>query len=135
MTRTKTLVVIGCLVAAAAAWHLLSTARRAGAQPPRGRQKWEYATLIQVFPKAQPAYRGIWRTGKKRLVAETRDIFEGVSRIYKDLAGHDLGKDEKAPFGALLDRIGHDGWELVTYAPQPSPEGNTETWTFKRPVP
>jgi hypothetical protein len=79
------------------------------------------------------AYRLTWRTGKKRLVSESKT--PDVSKLYKDLAGHDLGKDEKAPFGALLDRIGQDGWELVTYAVEPGPEEYLQTWTFKRPVP
>ncbi len=135
MTVTKTLIVIGCLFVAPVAWNLLPTGMHAGAQPPKGRQKWEYGTLTQVFPKAQPSYRITWRTGKKRLVAESKTALEGVSKVYKGLAGRDLGKDEKAPFGALLDRIGQDGWELVTYMPEPGPEGNTQTWTFKRPVP
>ena len=141
MTLTKTLFVIGCLFAAAVAWNLLPTATHAGAEPPKGRQKWEYATLAEVsapaFPPAQASYRLAWRTGKKGLIMESQTRQEGISKLYKDLAGHDLGKDEKAPFGALLDRIGQDGWELVTLfrGGTPGQGGDTQTWTFKRPVP
>jgi hypothetical protein len=132
MTKTKTLIVIGCLLVAGVVWNRLPIATHAGAERPKGVQKWEYATLTQVFPpRAVDPYHVTWRTGKQRLEAKTRTAQEGVASLNQQLRGTDLGG--RPPFGALLDRIGQEGWELVTYTER-GPEGNTQTWTFKRPV-
>jgi hypothetical protein len=135
MTLTKTLVVIGSLVAATVAWNLLSTARNAGAQPAKGTQKWEYATLFEFYTPDPATYRLIWRTGKKRVEVETKTIPEGISKLNKALGVGDLGgKDVQAPFGVLLDRIGQDGWELVTHSPSFPRWDNSQSWIFKRPA-
>jgi hypothetical protein len=119
MTQTKTLFVIGCLFAVAVAWHLLPTRIQAGAEPPKGRQKWEYATLIEANPPAPASYSLIWRTGKTRLVAQSKDPQVALSALIKELGGEALGgKDERSPVGVLLDQIGQDGWELVTHLPR-----------------
>jgi hypothetical protein len=121
------------LVAASVAWHLLPATTHAGAEPPKGRQKWEYASLIEFLPPAQTPYRLVWRTGKQRLVVESKNIPEGLSKLHKALGGADLGDKEETPrFLILLDRIGQDGWELVTHTHLPP---DTQTWNFKRPAP
>jgi hypothetical protein len=136
MTRTKTLAVIGCLVAAAVACNLLPAARHAGAQPPRARQKWEYATLFEFYTADPPCYRLVWRTGKKRVEVEAKAVAEGISKLNKALGVADLGgKDVQVPFGVLLDRIGQDGWELVTHSPSFPRWDNSQSWIFKRPAP
>jgi len=137
MTLTKMFLVIGCLVAATLAWNLLPTARHAGAQQAKGRQKWEYATLSEFYTADPATYRLVWRTGKKRVEVETKTVPEGISKFNKALGVDDLGgKEGKAvPFGRLLDRIGQDGWELVTHSPSLPRWDNSQSWIFKRPAP
>ena len=134
MNRTKTLVVIGCLLTAALAWNLLSPEMNAGAQPARIVQKWEYATLSSDEPIG-PDYGSIatWTTGKKILGArwEKEAELHPFSKLNKDLGG----KEEHASLGVLLDRIGQDGWELTSHTRTEGPRKITQTWTFKRPVP
>jgi hypothetical protein len=56
-----------------------------------------------------------------------------LTRINKELGG----KDEEASLGILLDRIGQDGWELVSHS-MTEVTGDfpktVQTWTFKRPA-
>jgi hypothetical protein len=136
MTLTKMLLLIGCLVAATVAGNLLPIGLDARAQAPRATQKWEYATLFEFYTADPATYRLVWRTGKKRVEVEAKTIPEGISKLNKALgvAGPG-GKDVQAPFGALLDRIGQDGWELVTHSPSFPRWDNSQSWIFKRPAP
>ena len=136
MTLTKMLLLIGCLVAATVAGNLLPSALDARGQPPKGRQKWEYATLSEFYTPQPAYYRLIWRTGKRRVEVEANNIPEGISKFNKALGGDGRGaKDVQVPFGVLLDRIGQDGWELVTHSPSLPRWDNSQSWIFKRPAP
>src|SRR5262249_22504407 len=90
MSQTKTLVRIGCLLAAVVAWNLLSPVMDAGAQPVKVGQKWEYATLAYEEPIG-PDYGSIatWTTGKKILGAkwEKESQPHPFSKLNKDLGG------------------------------------------------
>jgi hypothetical protein len=135
MTRTKTLVPIGRLFAAVVAWYLLFPVMHADAQPAKIRQKWEYATLSAVYDAQSIA---TWDTGKTTLKAEYDNAAQlhPFSKLNKNLGG----KEERGSLVVLLNRIGQDGWELVSHTRTQGPTGVvgqrvTETWTFKRPVP
>src|SRR5262245_60946778 len=118
MTQTKSFMMIGCLLAAGATWLLFRDAVHA--EPSRGMPKWEYASLIETLPPAQTPYSLVWRTSKKRLVIESKTIPDGLSRLNMALGGPDLGNNTETPrFMTVLDRIGQDGWELVTHAHLP----------------
>ena len=133
MRQTKTLVLIGCLFATVVAWHLLSPVMNAGAQPAKVGQKWEYATLSYEEPIGGN-YGSIatWTTGKKILGARQEKEAQPhpFSKLNNDLGG----KEQHASLGVLLDRIGQDGWELVSHTRTEGPRRITQTWTFKRPV-
>jgi hypothetical protein len=133
MNQTKTLVLIGCLLAAVVAWNRLPPVTNAGAQPAKVGQKWEYATLSYEAPIG-PDYGSIatWTTGKKTLGArwEKEAQPHPFSKLNKDLGG----KEEHASLGVLLDRIGQDGWELASHTRAEGPRRITQTWAFKRPV-
>jgi hypothetical protein len=133
VTQKKTLVLICCLFAVVVAWNLLSPVRNASAQPVKVGQKWAYATLSYEDPIG-PEFGSIatWITGKKILGARWKKEAQThpFSKINKDLGG----KEEHASLGVLLDRIGQDGWELVSHTSTEGPRRITQTWTFKRPV-
>ena len=135
MPHSKTL--IACMFSALfLTANLLSPASKAAAQPPKVTQKWEYATLSY-----QEAVNGgavgsslSWRTGKKTYHAGFED---GQPLPFVKLNKELGGKEDSVSLGALLDRIGQDGWELATHAMTIAPKGTAmilQTWTFKRPV-
>jgi hypothetical protein len=133
MTQTKALLVIGCLSAAVvvAAQHL-SPAASAAKEPPWAAQKWAYATLFYDEPIG-PDYGSIatWTTGKKILGARwEKDKAHPFSKLNKDLGG----KEPEASIGVLLDRIGQEGWELVSHSRTEGVRRITQTWTFKLPA-
>jgi hypothetical protein len=97
----------------------------AAAQAPKARQQWEYASL--VF--GDTALDLHWQAGKTTLVSpgnvKKPDPDRSINALYQQLGG----KQEATTLGALLDLIGQDGWELVTYAHPPG----AQSWMFKRP--
>jgi hypothetical protein len=112
--RFRILVVVICLVVlgflVARGWHVLSGATmaqtRTGSAAPATRQKWEYCTILNITPgtagwKAQVARGGI---------IETMD---------SDLSGT-----------STLNRLGAEGWELVSVSHLP---GNSAEYFLKRP--
>jgi hypothetical protein len=105
---------------------LLSTST-AGAQAPRGRQQWEYASLIF----GDTALDMHWQAGKTTLSSrgdvDKPDDRRSINELYRKLGG----KEEDATFGMLLNLVGQDGWEMVAYA---RPSG-VQTWMFKRAIP
>ena len=133
MTQRKTLALIGCLFAAVVAWNLLFPVMKAGAQPVKVGQKWQYGTLAYEEPIG-PDYGSIttWTTGKKILGARQEKEAQPhpFSKLNNDLGG----KEQHASLGVLLDRIGQDGWELVSHTRTEGPRRITQTWTFKRPA-
>ncbi len=98
---------------------------RVDAQPPKARPQWEYARLVEGAAAADY----IWSTGKTTLRAPgdvaKPDPDRAIGELYRQLGG----KEQGPTFGKLLDLIGQDGWELVSY----SSSGAANTWTFKRP--
>jgi len=132
MLQRNTLVLIGCLISVLAAWNLLSPVQNAHAQPPKAGPKWEYGTLEYYEPTAGIGSHVIWTTGKKIMGAKSEKfLLECVSKLNKDLGG----KEETAGLGVLLDRIGEDGWELVTHTRAATQMNVTQIWTFKRQLP
>ena len=113
--RFRILVVVTCLVVlgflVARGWHVLSGAAmaqtRTGSAASATRQKWEYCTILNITPgtagwKAQVARGGI---------IETMD---------SDLSGT-----------STLNRLGAEGWELVSVSHQPP---NSAEYFLKRPL-
>jgi hypothetical protein len=133
MNRTKTFSLIGCFLAPVLVWVFLTPLMNARAQQVKLVQRWQYATLAFEEPIG-PDYGSIatWTTGKKILGAkwEKESQPHPFSKLNKDLGG----KEEHASMGVLLDRIGQDGWELVSHNRTEGPRRITQTWTFKRPV-
>jgi hypothetical protein len=131
MTQMKTLALIGCLFAGVVAWNLLSPLMNACAQAFKVGQKWEYAVLFYHDDRDFGSY-ATWTTGKKNLGAQRKKEEEPppFSKLFKDLGGKEKGGSK----AELLDLIGQDGWELVSYTRTEEARSRTETWTFKRPV-
>jgi hypothetical protein len=123
---------IGSLFASAAAGSLFCPAPWAGAEGPKLRQKWQYATLYYHGSRDEPKYDSVkWTAGKTVLEASSEKApLECISRLNKDLGG----KEETASIAVLLDRIGQDGWEMLTHT---SSHGayDVHHWEFKRPIP
>jgi hypothetical protein len=105
----------------------LLPANRVGAQAAKVRPKWEYASLV-VTDTAAALH---WRAGKTTLDGSgdvlKPDLSRGVNEVYRRLGG----KDESPTLGMLLDLIGQDGWEMVSYTRPPG----VQTWMFKRALP
>jgi hypothetical protein len=112
--RFRILVMVSCLVVlvlvTAIGWHVLSGATmaqvRSSSSASATRQKWEYCTILNITPgtagwKAQVARNGI---------IETMD---------SDLSGI-----------TTLNRLGLEGWELVSVSHQ---TGNSAEYFLKRP--
>jgi hypothetical protein len=132
MSRARVLrLFAGASVAAVVALAFLQPAFRAEAQPPRAAPKWEYATLEYHEPIADVGADVSWIAGKVAKGAKSEKyLFECLTKLNKELGG----QEEKADIGVLLDRIGQDGWELVTHTRADGPGGASRTWTFKRPA-
>ena len=112
--RCRIPLMISCLIVvglvSAIGWHFLSGPTMAQARPggptPATRQRWEYCTILNITPgtagwKAQVARNG---------VIETWD---------SDLSGT-----------STLNRLGLEGWELVSVSHQ---TGNSAEYFLKRP--
>ncbi len=113
--RFRILAMVSCLVVFSfvmvLGWHVSSRVAmaqvRAGSPTLATRQKWEYCTILNITPgtggwKAQVARGG---------VIETMD---------SDLSGT-----------TTLNRLGADGWELVSVSHQ---TGNSAEYFLKRPL-
>jgi hypothetical protein len=116
--------------------NLLSPATKAAAQRPKVTQKWEYATLSyrEAVNGGAVGSSLSWRTAKKTYYA---GFEEGQPLPFAKLNKELGGKEDSVSLGALLDRIGQDGWELATHAMTIAPKGTAmllQTWTFKRRV-
>ena len=94
------------------------------AQAPKARQQWEHAWLM--FEDAAMDLH--WRAGKKALdtpgSVTNPDPDRSIKEMYQQLGG----KEQNPRLGMLLNLIGQDGWEMVSYT---HPSG-VQTWMFKR---
>jgi hypothetical protein len=107
-----------------AAVTFLTSRANLEAQQPKGLQKWEYATLGYVVFRDPGA--ASWITPKAEMGGS-------LSKINKDLGWKE--DVELRNVCILLNRVGQDGWELVTHTREISKEGLIScTWTFKRPA-
>lgn len=96
----------------------------AGADVPKVRQQWEYAYLI-LGDSAADLH---WQAGKTTLSSSGNvnkpDLTRSIGELYLQLGG----KEPNPTLGALLNQIGQDGWEMVSYTRPPG----VQTWMFKR---
>jgi hypothetical protein len=130
MFATSRCVGLGLLLVA------LSGLPQASAQAPKP-TKWQFATL--TFEESASRDYGStarWEAGSKLIVVVwDRDRPHPFISLNKQLGG----PEPNARIGTLLDRIGQDGWELVSHTSTPnsaqSPAATTQTWSFKRPAP
>jgi hypothetical protein len=94
------------------------------AQAAKARQQWEYASLVI----GDAAGDVDWQTGKttRRSPGDVTkpDPSRGVNELYRQLGG----KEQSPTLGVLLNQIGQDGWEMVSYTRPPG----VQTWMFKR---
>jgi hypothetical protein len=115
------------LVLAAMTGHAVLPTSSAVAQAAKARQQWEYASVI-VADAAGDVH---WQTGKTTRSSpgdvSKPDPSRGVNDLYRQLGG----KEEAPTLGMLLNLIGQDGWEMVSYTRPPG----VQTWMFKRPIP
>jgi hypothetical protein len=131
MIRMIALMVIGCLLGVAVVAGNLLPSRKVNAQPPKAKQKWEYAELYFEAPiPPERSSLAIWTTGKRTIRRDRAEKGqpEPISMLNKDLGG----KEESASFVLLFDRFGQDGWELVSHTRGEGPKRIIQTWTFKR---
>ena len=123
MTIPLLLVVWTLALAVLTGQSLLPTSR-AEAQPQKARQKWEYATL--VF--GETALDLHWQSGKTILETpsnvEKRDPTPSINELYRKLGGNELNPT----LGMILNLIGQDSWEMVSFTHPPG----VQIWTFKR---
>lgn len=97
----------------------------ATAQAPKARQQWQYATLI-IDDYAVGIH---WQTGKTTLSTPGDVTKKDLSRSIKELVRQLGSKEESTTLGTLLNLVGQDGWEMVSYG---HPSG-AQIWMFKRP--
>ena len=99
----------------------------AAAPATKVRQPWEYASLI-VGNLAVDVH---WETGKASLSSpgdvKKPDLDRSVNEVYKQMGG----KEQSPTLFVLLNLIGLDGWELVSYAHS----DGAQVWMFKRVAP
>jgi len=97
---------------------------RAAAQAPNARPQWEYASLVIGDAAADVQ----WQAGGTTLTGPgdvTRpDLDRSVKELYRQLGG----RSESPTLGMLLNLIGRDGWEMVSYAHT----RGAQVWMFKR---
>jgi len=94
------------------------------AQAPKGRQQWEYAHLVLGDTAADLN----WQNGKTTVSAgdvNKPDPTRSIEALYRQLGG----KEPDPTLGVLLNLIGQEGWEMVSYS---RPSG-VQAWVFKRP--
>jgi hypothetical protein len=106
----------------AAGPSFLSTS--SAARTTKTRPQWEYAHLV-LGDTAADIY---WQTGKAT-VSSAGDVTKpdpsrSIAALYAQLGG----QEENPNLGALLNLIGRDGWEMVSYTRPPG----VQTWWFKR---
>ena len=97
----------------------------ATAQAPKARQQWQYATLI-IDDLAVGIH---WQTGKTTLCSPGDATKKDLARSVRDLVRQLGSKEESTTLGMLLNLIGQDGWEMVSYAHT----SGAQVWMFKRP--
>lgn len=124
---TPLLLITSVVVLATTCWQQCDFTNNAVAQVPKGRQGWEYATLYMGDASVPQI---VWGTGKVTVASSepniSRDQAPGINELYRKLGG----KKETATTGMLLDHIGQDGWELVSY----TRSSGSQNWIFKRPA-
>lgn len=96
------------------------------AQPAKVRHQWGYASLV-IGDAAGDVH---WQTGNTTKSSQgdvtKPDPSRGINELYRQLGG----KEQNPTFGMLLDVIGQEGWEMVSYT---RPSG-IQTYIFKRPT-
>jgi hypothetical protein len=102
----------------------LLSPKSTGAEAPKARTQWEYAHLILGDTAADVH----WQAGKTTLSSSgdvnKPDPTRSIDELYQKLGG----KEPKPTLGVILDQIGQDGWEMVSYVRPPG----VQTWMFKR---
>ena len=96
----------------------------AAAQVPKAPTHWEYASLVIGDAAADIDWQAGGRLLKEPGDVTRPDLDRSIRALYPQLGG----KDENANLGMLLNLIGRDGWEMVSYS---RPAG-VQTWMFKR---
>jgi len=96
----------------------------ATAQAPHAGPRWEYATLVL----GDAAVDLNWQAGETSFTGpgdvNKPDLSRSVKVLYRQLGG----QDQDPTLGMLLNIIGRNGWEMVSYA---HPSG-AQVWMFKR---
>jgi len=128
---TRALLIGGFFCATLAVLAVARPRSAAGGDDPIRRQRWQYATLLRVFP-GQPGERWVLISqGKQGDAASSAEL---VERIGVD--GGDRG--ERSGEIGVLDALGDNGWELVSHAAgEPWIDATraqrpAERWIFKR---
>jgi hypothetical protein len=123
LTLPLLLLVCTLAVVVVSAQSLLRT-NSAAAQVPKAPTHWEYASLVIGDAAADIDWLA-GRTMLKGLGDVARpDLDRSVQSLFRQLGG----KGENANLGMLLNLIGRDGWEMVSYSRPPG----AQTWMFKR---
>ena len=118
------LLLVGTLALAVLTGQSLLPTSSATAQGPKARQQWQYASLV-----IDDAAVGIhWQAGKTTLSSPGDVTKPDLSRSVKDLCRQLGGKEESLTLGTLLNLIGQDSWEMVSYAHT----RGAQIWMFKR---
>jgi hypothetical protein len=118
------LLLVWTLGLAAMTGQAILPTNKALAQAPKARQKWEYASLM-FEDAAMDLHR---RAGKTTLDSPgsvtTPDPDRSIEELYRQMGG----KEHNPTLGMLLNLIGQDGWEMVSFT---HPSG-VQIWVFKR---
>ena len=120
--RSSLLLLVGTAALVALTGPSLHSTNYAGAQAPKARPHWEYAHLVFGDTAAEIQ----WHTGKTTLRnnATKPDANRSIDELYRQLGG----TEQSPTLGVLLNLIGDEGWEMVSYARPPG----VQTWVFKR---
>jgi len=125
MKRFTMPLILVCTVAVIATGaSLLSSG--ALAQGQKVRQQWEYANLV-IGDQAEQV---LWQAGKTTLGTVGDATKPQSGRGLDDLFHQMGGKEANPTLGMVLNLIGQDGWEMVSYARPPG----VQTWVFKRSI-
>lgn len=123
-TTIPLLLLVWTLALAITTGQALLPTNIAVAQGPKARQQWEYASLM-IGDAALDLH---WRTGKMALSGPGNVTKPDFDRSIHEVYGQLGGKEQTPTVGMLLNLIGQDGWELVSYTRPPG----VQTWMFKR---